>query len=250
MPFEQRRVHMMCQLILQRLRQRAHHRNLLLLHQFGYVVDMVLQKFDDASRKPLVDMSLSQIPAQKPKLSQLVAPQVPQSRHGGCDRSNDRGEDEHGEQQHNDGHDTLRLVPGADVHGCRGELRQTPMQCRGIQVADALVLHAGDIYPSEAVGVVLCDQPCAQVPTARDDMVHHDDECKQLREIEKDEGVLAFDHVRDKVEQPFHFQQTEQTQNSSEAHHSGDLRYVAGARVVLPNADRGCEEHDPLREND
>mmetsp|Transcript_35806 Transcript_35806/g.83281 ORF Transcript_35806/g.83281 Transcript_35806/m.83281 type:complete len:256 (-) Transcript_35806:1001-1768(-) len=129
-----RRVHLVRQLVLQRLGERVEDLELRRLDNVVLLQRLVLQVLVDAAGQILGHVALPEVTAEEPELLHLVALHAPQGRHRARDTADDGREDDHGKEEDDNGEYALQKVLGADIHGSGRELRQAPVEAGAVDV--------------------------------------------------------------------------------------------------------------------
>mmetsp|Transcript_75481 Transcript_75481/g.230864 ORF Transcript_75481/g.230864 Transcript_75481/m.230864 type:complete len:275 (+) Transcript_75481:366-1190(+) len=147
----------------------------------------VLQVTVDAQRQQKRHLILPQIPAQLPELLGGLFLHGPELRERSRDASDNVRESHEGEHHDAHGVQALAEVLRLDVHRRRGELRQGPVERRGVRVLPRRIIEIVHLNPSVDLGLVgHGDKP----PTARDEMIDDQKQNNHLDDVCDDAGEL------------------------------------------------------------
>mmetsp|Transcript_34378 Transcript_34378/g.106736 ORF Transcript_34378/g.106736 Transcript_34378/m.106736 type:complete len:219 (-) Transcript_34378:910-1566(-) len=189
-------------------------------------------------------MVLKDVLAQELALLGLFHANVPQARHHGGDAADERGEGNHGGDKHADREDTLIDVPRHNLHGRRSELRQAPVQRRGVAVARVAALDLELRYPP----VRGLAQERHGVPAAGDEVVDDDDKQEGLHDGDRSDEALRHEAPKNLLDELWGLHHPHKPEDPEDAGEPQGLRDAGDADNVCK---AGLQrDEDPVRQED
>mmetsp|Transcript_60200 Transcript_60200/g.155014 ORF Transcript_60200/g.155014 Transcript_60200/m.155014 type:complete len:357 (+) Transcript_60200:266-1336(+) len=220
------------QLDLQRLREHPQQLHVGLLHALVLRLQLVLRVADDAEGERRRHLARAQEAPEQAHVLVEHRAHLPKLGHGGRDAGDERGEDQHRQDQDGNGKATLVLVRGEDLHGGWRELRERPVQRREVLVRNIVdLVEMVDVDPA-AEGSLLLGGDADQVPGAGDDVVDAQQNQNELPDVEEDVDEHGVNAVHEGLHDALQLDEAQQPDGPEHAQDAQRLAHACDANLA------------------